>query len=414
MAAGRDRDILRALGEKYAKIANLPIQNERVRLWKKLNGLKPERPMVTIDQLPLNELTSPGDGLLDCLCEDAFLRKVEYAMRLDLLKWNNYGGDMVILPYVSCPPAMTRSGGYEHMSSTTRLKLDETSDVASQHYDDMLKDENDLAKLTEPVVHYDEKLTKEREDILRSIFDGMLEVRTGGIVMMSNVWDCITTMRGVGTLLEDMIDRPDFVHKIVDKMFGIFRSYYEQYEKLGLLDAYPRYVHCTGAFTDELPREGFTGRARIRDTWMATMSQMFSTVSPSMDKEFQLDYVEKYFGDVGLIYYGCCEPLHDRINLIRRLKGVRKISVSPWADVVKSAEQLGDGAVMSRKPNPAYLAFESFDENLVRKELSDTLRVCREHGTPCELILKDVSTVRYQPERLKRWNEIAMELVMGR
>jgi len=48
---------------------------------------------------------------------------------------------------------------------------------------------------------------------------------------------------------------------------------------------------------------------------------------------------------------------------------------------------------------------------LVRKELTETLDICRENGTPCELILKDVSTVKYQPERLREWNKIAMELV---
>ena len=412
MAIDTDRKVLRALGEKYAEVADLPIQNERVRLWKKLNGLKPERPMVMIDQLPINELANPGDGLLDCLCEDEFLRKVEYAMRLDLMKWHNYGGDMVILPYISCPPVLTITGGYADLPDVTRLKIDETSDVASQRYNDILKDETGLSKLTDPVVCYDKKLTYEHMDILRHIFDGILDVRIDKIVMMCNVWDSITTLRGVEAILEDMIDRPEFMHKTADRMFGIYRSIYEQYEKLGLLDAYPKYVHCTGAYTDELPKEGYSGAARPCDTWIATMSQMFSTISPAMDKEFQIDYAEKYFNDAGLIYYGCCEPLHDRIHLIRKLKRVRKISVSPWADVKKSAEQLGDGAVMSRKPNPAYLAFDSFDEDLARNELKETLRICRDYGTPCELILKDVSTVRYQPERLKRWNKIAMELVM--
>ncbi|MCL2058002.1 MAG: hypothetical protein FWH01_02940 [Oscillospiraceae bacterium] len=413
MSEKTDIGILRELGKEYAEIAHLPIQQERVGLWEKLNGLRPERPMVMIDQLPINELATPGDGQLDILCEDKLLRGVEYAMRFDLMRWRNYGGDMVILPYVECPPAMSSTGGFRHLNSTTHLKLDETSDVSSQHYDDVIVDEDGLKKITDPVITHDAQETERRMGLLREIFDSILDVRQGGIVMSGNVWDSISILRGVGTMLEDMIDRPEFVHKLVDRMFWVYRSTYEQYERLGLLDARPKYVHCTGAFTKELPKAGFDGTARICDTWISTMAQMFSTVSPTMDKEFQLDYVEKYFGDAGLIYYGCCEPLHDRIHLIKRLPGVRKLSVSPWADVERSAEQLGGGIVMSRKPNPAYLAFETFDEDVIKKELNETIAACRRHGTPCELILKDVSTVRYKPDRLRRWNEIAMELALA-
>ena len=40
-----------------------------------------------------------------------------------------------------------------------------------------------------------------------------------------------------------------------------------------------------------------------------------------------------------------------------------------------------------------------------------TLALCRVHDCPEELILKDISTVRYRPERLTRWENIVMELV---
>ena len=411
MASQNDINVLRQLGNEYAKIANMPIQRERVGLWKKLNGLKPERPMVMIDQLPINELASPGDGLLDIKCEDDFLRSVEFSMRFDMLRWKNYGGDMVLLPQVRCPLPVLVKGGYLGLGKTKYLKSDRESSISSQQYEDMLKDEADLEKVTDPVVIFDAKKADDRMALLNEIFAGIMDVTADKTVMLCNVWDTVNTLRSISAILIDMYDRPDFLHKVIDRMFRVYRSIYEQYGKLDLLDLYPRTVHCAGAFTDELPKEGFAGKVRFCDTWIYTMAQMFSTVSPQMDKEYQLDYVEKYFGDAGLIYYGCCEPLHDRIHLIMKLKNVRKVSVSPWADLRRSAEQLGSGAVLSRKPNPAFLAFDIFDESLVRKELSETIAVCREYNTPCELILKDVSTLKYKPERLKRWNEIAMELV---
>ena len=90
---------------------------------------------------------------------------------------------------------------------------------------------------------------------------------------------------------------------------------------------------------------------------------------------------------------------------------MRKVSVSPWAKQERCAEELGGEYVFSRKPNPALLDFPEMDEALIREETCKTLALCREHDCPVELILKDISTVRYRPERLTRWENIVMELV---
>ena len=74
------------------------------------------------------------------------------------------------------------------------------------------------------------------------------------------------------------------------------------------------------------------------------------------------------------------------------------------------AEHIHGDYVISRKPNPAYLAAASFDPELVRRELQETCRAAKENGCTCELILKDVSTVQYHPERLAQWHKIAVEV----
>ncbi|MEI6512561.1 MAG: hypothetical protein WCO51_04720, partial [bacterium] len=67
----------------------------------------------------------------------------------------------------------------------------------------------------------------------------------------------------------------------------------------------------------------------------------------------------------------------------------------------------------SRKPNPALLAWPNFREESVREHLKTTVEICARHNCPLELILKDISTVAYEPQRLWRWAEIAMEVVQG-
>ncbi len=67
----------------------------------------------------------------------------------------------------------------------------------------------------------------------------------------------------------------------------------------------------------------------------------------------------------------------------------------------------------SCKPNPAHLATSTFDEELIRKDLTETKALCQKFGCPLEFILKDISTVAYSPQRLWRWAEIAMEVARG-
>ena len=84
--------------------------------------------------------------------------------------------------------------------------------------------------------------------------------------------------------------------------------------------------------------------------------------------------------------------------------------MSPFVDVEAGAEALGSDYVFSRKPSPALLAVEQWDGGAVRDDLQQTMDACERHGCPLELILKDISTVRYEPRRLWEWNQIAREL----
>jgi len=171
-------------------------------------------------------------------------------------------------------------------------------------------------------------------------------------------------------------------------------------------------VHCTGALCDELPAsDADPHRSRTKDLWTHGMSQIFSTVSPAMHEEFERQYLSPWFERFGLVYYGCCEPLDNKIEMIRKLPNVRKVSMSPWVNQEHGAEQLGSDYVYSRKPSPALIAVDDWNPAAVERDLRETLAACRTHGCPVELILKDVSTVRYQPQRLWEWNDIAARLV---
>ena len=62
MPSRKDAAIVRELAARAAEIAALPVQEEKRALWRRLNALKPARPMVMIDQVCWNEM-NVGDEL---------------------------------------------------------------------------------------------------------------------------------------------------------------------------------------------------------------------------------------------------------------------------------------------------------------------------------------------------------------
>ena len=104
MISEHDRNILRELGKRKAEIAALPVQNERRRLWTRLNDLDSVRPMVWIFEVPWHEMNV--DDELTLSCEGDFGRDLELALRRELYQWNHMPGDMVIAPAMEVGPAV--------------------------------------------------------------------------------------------------------------------------------------------------------------------------------------------------------------------------------------------------------------------------------------------------------------------
>lgn len=403
-----DRDIIRGLANRMAELAKLPHQEETRTRWRKLNGLRPERPMVMIDQVCWHELN--GGGELTLKCKDAECRAYEMEMRRVLYQWNHFRVDMVVEPFIRVPLAITNTGFGMEIKEVVAVS-DPTSSVVSHKYENQLANDEDLDKIRMPTVHHDVAETRRRLEVAHELFDGLLDVKPWGADPYLSLWDPIAHWMGVEGALYAMIDRPEFMHRLVARMTEGYLGLLDQLETQGLLCGPQSLIHCTGAYTDELPAPGYDPKhPRTRDQWMFGLAQMFCTVSPEMFKEFEIDYTIKICERFGLVYYGCCDPLDGKMNEVRMLPHVRKVSMSPWADEGRGAAAIGRDYVYSRKPNPAHVAMTGFDEELIRKDLLATWHHCQENGCALEYILKDISTVCYDPGRLTRWAEIAMSV----
>jgi hypothetical protein len=69
---------------------------------------------------------------------------------------------------------------------------------------------------------------------------------------------------------------------------------------------------------------------------------------------------------------------------------------------------LGQDYVFCRKPKPTLISTEAFDEDLIREDIRNTMRIAGE--CPLEFAMKDVHTVSDQPWRMGRWVEIVREV----
>jgi hypothetical protein len=129
-----------------------------------------------------------------------------------------------------------------------------------------------------------------------------------------------------------------------------------------------------------------------------------------MHEEFESDLVKPLYERFGLLYYGCCEPLEKKIDIIRKIKNVRKISVSPWANAVTCAENIHGDYVLALKPNPAFFVAGFAEENVV-KTVRNAIAAAKAPHTPIEIIQQDVSTLEYHLDNLDRWEQIVMKIV---
>jgi hypothetical protein len=209
----------------------------------------------------------------------------------------------------------------------------------------------------------------------------------------------------------DMADRPELLHKTVAEFTEIRQSEMLQMEAQGLLDYDISTLHCTPPYTKDLPANDHDGQnVRLKDIWFRGMAQMFSTVSPAMFEEFELNYAKPLMAQCGLVYYGCCEPLDNFLPLLKKVPNMRKLGVSPWSNVRRCAEQMGGDYVFARKPNPALVA-GTIDRDAIEKEVSETIEACLANNCAYEFVLKDISTVGHNPNNLIEWNKIVQSVI---
>jgi hypothetical protein len=411
MTRQEEHDVIRGLGEHVARIADEPVQREKVELWKALNGLRPERPMVWITEIPWGEFERDVPDLAP-VCETPELREIETALRRKIFTATRLPCDEVVEPFYEIRSAFT---GCEYgVESEEHLVAQGDSYIQSHDYEPVLREPEDAEKIRMPDVRLDKEATAEKRAVAEEALGETLPVVVACVrQQFYPLWDILVRWTGVTEALTDLAMRPEFIHALMRRLTDSTLARMTQFEERGLLDApHPLVRVGSGAagYTDELPQPDATpGRWRLIDQWGGATPQIFSDVSPAMHEEFALNYEIEIMERCGLNYYGCCEPLHNKMDILANVPRLRKISISPWCDVAKAAANAAQPYVFSHKPSPAMLAGDRFDA--ARAEADIRRRLDESGDMPCEFIMKDISTVRGDLQRLIDWCETAYRVV---
>ncbi len=413
----RDVPILRELAGRVAGIAALPEQKQRRGLWRGVNDLQRKTAVIIKhDEVPWNEMNV--DGELDLKTSGSLSQPMELEFRRVIYHWEHMRCDMVVEPVLPSWLAIFDEGfGLEVSEDLIPQRATESSEpsgfVAAHRYRPQIRDEKDIEKLRDPKITHNEEISTLLYEARRQVVGDILEVRKYGILNPTfALWDDLVTLWGPQELLIDLIERPDLVRQGIARYAGVWSKRLDLYEELGLV-SWDGGNYFTGAggqgYTGDLPGDDYDpGRVKLSNIWGHCTAQIFGSVSPAMHQEFALRYELPLMRRFGLQYYGCCEPLHDRIPMLRAIPNLRKISMSPWADLEKGAAQIGNDYVLSVKPNPAMFAGDSWDPARVRGCFEDIFEKTR--GLSVEIIMKDISTVGGKPRCLWEAADIAMRV----
>ena len=372
------------------------------RRFRDTNDLKQGRPPVLLGEIPWYQMDI--DGELTCICEDKGARYVELHFRKALFYMKHFKADNLYEPVFRVKRAVESSGiGLEPV--TTDLKrTDEINNIVSREFEDILEDESALEKLHDPVLTLRPDKDEARMEFYTDLLGDTIPVKLYGYdYFYFAPWDKITRLRGVEPILMDMYDRPEYLHAIIEKYVSAAHAELDFVEKN--LDVCPTpALHQTPAAVSGTADEG------LKATWCRSMAQIFGVISPAMFEEFEVNYLLSVADRFAYTYYGCCEPLDDKISVLKKIPNLRKIGCSPWANVERCAEQIGGDYVLSRKPNPAHVAI-STDADVIRREVEETVKACIKYGCAYDYVLKDISTVSGRPENLIVWAQTVSDVL---
>jgi hypothetical protein len=402
-----DIETMRELVQRYLVLANDPANAVKRDLWRRHNAREQTRIPVYARAFAWAEMPDR-----QFVCADPFWHPYEDQLRSQLFR-ASFEDDWVFEPWLVVEADRDQHPDGYWGTRLTWLKSDHPH--GGKAMDNPLKTPDDVRKLIRPRQHINEAATQARLARVQDAVGDLITV-TVNRAPISSVWhgDISTDLghlRGIGNLMFDMMDRPDWLHALLAFMRDAILDTHRAAEEAGdwrLLNHENQSVPYAADLADPAPHSPPVKR---RQLWYFCASQETTLLGPAQFDEFMLQYQLPIMAEFGLVAYGCCEDLTRKLDLLRQIPNLRRIAIAPLANVSSCAEQLGRAYVMSYRPSPADMVAYRFDEQRIRRILTRDLTACRAHDCCVDICLKDVETVERDPTRIRRWNKLTRQVI---
>jgi len=417
----------RDLAKEIAETARSDAMQARRKLWTDHNSLHFTKPPVYVRSIPFDEFA--GDGV--CRCSDRYLRSIEKMLLVSRYRMK-IADDFITEPFVavraaikSCPGGVFNANVDIGILTPTAYGMAAEQDserpaaVFGRAHTPPLASEEDLDKLWVADYAVDEEETARRIDRLSEVLGGIFDVdadRQGELTAMwhNDISTLLTRLRGEEQIMWDIYDRPEWLHRLLAFMRdGIMKniSQTEAANGFSLLN----HQNQSLPYARELaaPSANSSG-VKVSDLWGYMASQEFTGIGPEHFNEFMLQYQIPILERYGLTAYGCCEDLSKKIGLLKKIPNLRRIAVSPFADLRKCAEQIGKDYVVSYRPNPSSAVSFGVDEDFVRRSIREAFDVFDSEGCAFDITLKDVETVSGDANAIITWAKVVREEIERR
>jgi hypothetical protein len=410
---------LRGLAERYMEIAESDVMKDRRREWKALNDLKPEKPMILIEPHGITGFLTPNE----LQCTNRYLRNVEMLLYCNIKQYEVLEDDITFEPYFRLAWQIIKPDYGQDIE--IREHHAENSMAYVSNYP--IKTPDDLKKLKKRDFLVDRECTVDFKNTLDNIFGDILPVRIGNFDMWcpdmgfqfftGNISPALSMdvfkLTGYENMMLWIYDEPDALKELIQFISDDRRTYLQWLvdEKLIVPNTDNQFAGPSGyGYVSELPPPLNDPVSTLKDCWCWVESQETNVLGPEMFGEWFLPYLAEFGNQFGLVHYGCCEPLHDRIELIKKaMPKLRAVSVSGWSNFEKMAESLGGSYVYCRKPTPALISGESPNWEAARNDIQRTWD-CAKEG-PLAFIVRDVYDINNEISRMTEWVRMVKKII---
>lgn len=398
---------LRDYAARYMELATSDEMESRRNLWRDHNSLVFTIPPIYMRAVPYNEFFD----MRKLECEDELLRGIEYKLATIVDYHSRLDDDSVYEPWVMVGAATLP---YEDRWGVRCGLGERTMDGGAAPYQPSIVDERDIEKLCARDYYIDERETALRAEKVYDAVGDIIDVSVDRRGLLSRPWTMdistdIAKIRGLDTIMYDVYDRPEWLKQLAGRMRDAVLRDLAQTEAAGGITL-ACHENQAMPYARELPDPSCrSGGVEISSLWGFLASQETTTFGPEQFDEFMLSFQIPIIERFGLVSYGCCEDLTRKIPMLKRIKNLRRIAISPFANIDSCAEQIGGDYIFSYRPSPSEMIATGLNEERVRAILRRDFAAMLSRGCKFDITLKDVETISGQPMNMIRWVELVRE-----